>query len=472
MSCNITVVMINSRSDKHPDWVQVAVESVKKQTYPCELIVINNLKRKQTIGQCWNRGVKEAKGDWILFVGDDDWLSREYVSTLVQYAESTKEDYAAFTTYMTAFDNETGEYAHVRRICTGMWKREYLLSHPFNEVLEKGVDREYIEEAMKDNQRYLIVGHHFGYFYRKHTDYSCAGKITFVKEPKELYVASSYNSFIEPIANRLKSLMSVYIGPGSLETEMADGAKVIWAEWANNHAVDIADYQCKAKKILRIHAYDAFGEPIKYLDFTKYDKIIFVAKHIKDYVESHSGILPNSVIIPNGVDVNHFDFENKVQNNKIAWAGILAQKKGLQLLLFIANHFPEYEFHVAGKFDSDDMAELFYKTKPDNVILSPYQYNIKEFFKDKTYILNTSPREGCPVTVLEGMACGLKPLIYNWVGAKDIYGDESVFSTIEDFRQLLGEEYVPESYRQEIITNFNFEDTYKQIETIVKELYV
>jgi len=466
----VSVVMIDSRSDSHPEWVGVAIESIKNQIYPCELIVVKNTDRKKTIGKCWNEGVKESSGNYVLFLGDDDWITRDYISVLVQFIDE-KANYVAYTTYMTAFEDSTGNYAHIGRITTGMWRKDYLVSHPFNESLKKGVDREYIEEAIKDDQRYLIVGHHFGYFYRKHEDYSCAGKITFFKDPKNLYIATTYRAFIDPIAERLKSLTSVYIGPGSLETEMADNAKLIWAEWATNHAVEIADYKCSAKKILRVHAYDAFGEAIKYLDFSKYDKVIFVAKHIMDYVQRYAGKLPNAVLIPNGVDEKRYKIaDNKVQGNKIAWAGVLANKKGAQLLLILAKSFPEYEFHVACRYSDDDIAELITRQKTDNFIIHPYQYELEKFFSDKTYILNTSPREGCPVTVLEGMSAGLCPLVYDWVGAKDIFTEDNVYGTEQEFRKILESVEKPEVYRQRILDKYTFDEMYAKIETIVKEL--
>ena len=138
----ISVVIVDSRSDKHPDWVQLAKDSVKRQTVDnLDLIVIDNIGRKKTVGQCWNEGVKKAKHDLVLFLGDDDWLSMDYCSVLLQYALANQ-GYEMWATNMIAFDEKTKLYTVLTRICTGMWRKEYLIKYPFNEKLKRGIDRE------------------------------------------------------------------------------------------------------------------------------------------------------------------------------------------------------------------------------------------------------------------------------------------------------------------------------------------
>jgi hypothetical protein len=249
--------------------------------------------------------------------------------------------------------------------------------------------------------------------------------------------------------------------------ELADSAEVIWCEWLNNTAIEVANYPCKAKKILRVHAYDAFGEAVKYIDFSKFYKVIFVAKHIKDYVESKFGKIENAVVISNGVKIN--EPEQKYRNNKVAWAGDISRKKGVGELFLIANHFDEFEFHVAGRFNEEDVAWWFNQRKPDNVILHPYQYDIEGWFMDKTFIMNTSIREGCPVGVLQGMERGLKPVIRNWIGADKIYEKEWVWDNFTMLEQILYGEVKPSVYHDYVKKNFNFEKKFKEIEKIVNE---
>jgi hypothetical protein len=71
------------------------------------------------------------------------------------------------------------------------------------------------------------------------------------------------------------------------------------------------------------------------------------------------------------------------------------------------------------------------------------------------------------MAVMEGMAAGLKPLVYDWVGASEIYG-RNVWKTIKEFAALLSEECNPEEYRKFIKNNYSNIITNRQIKNLVK----
>jgi len=457
--------MIDSRSDSHPDWVQLAKDSVKKQTIEgIDLVVIDNVGKKKTVGECWNEGVKKCKNDLVLFLGDDDWLSADYCSVILQYALMYP-NYVMWTTNMTAFDEDTKRYTFLTRVCTGAWRKSYLLKHLFDEELVRGIDREYIEEMRKRGDKGYTVNHHHGYYYRKHQDYSLAGKITFKKDNKtDIYVLTSSRNFIDPLIKRWeKAGNNVFATSEQFNPLVADNAKIIFCEWLRQDAIAASKYECKAKKILRLHAYEAFTPLIHYVDFSKFDVVIFIAEHIKDYVESKVGKLPNAVVIPVGINVNNYTLRNNHWNKKIAYAGEISRKKGAGELMMLAKSLPDYEFHIAGKFNEEDTAQYFNENKPNNMYSYPYSYDLNGWLQDYTFFINTSLREGNPVTVQQAMACGLKPLIRDWVGAKQIYNGNT-FSNIEQLKTLLQEPYEPEEYRRIVAEKFNFNDSFREIE--------
>ena len=463
-----SIVIIDSRSDLHPDWVQVAVQSAQNQTMPCEVIIIPNIGREHTIGECWNRAVEIAETEWVMFLGDDDYISRDYVQTLYNFA-AERMDYQMVTSYMTAFQDATENNVLMTRIPTGMWRREYLAANPFNEALTKGVDREYIEKYVQSGNKYLVVPYHFGYFYRKHQDYSCAGRIQFVDRPSDYYFMSSNLNFLNPITERLEAEgKSVFVSTQGFNADLAEKAKYIWCDWAGPYAAELSRFKCDARKILRVHAFEVFQENSLHIDYMAFDKVVFVGAHIRDYLERQLGYkLTNSVVIPNGIDTNLMQIApGKKRNNNIAWAGYITNKKGAQLLMFLANNLPDYQFHVAGKFQENDIAELFNTKLPDNMKLYTWQYDLNSFFVDKTFILNTSPRESHGVVIMEGMAAGLKPLVYDWIGAGDIYPGRT-FGDMKMLQAILDEPYAPEVYRKIVVDGYSWDVIYPQIDKVI-----
>ncbi len=380
---------------------------------------------------------------------------------------------------MTSWNEATPEFKKfMTRQSTGAWKKSYLLEHSFNEKLKKGIDREYIEEMVKRGDQSLIIEYFFGYFYRRHDDYHCAGTITFHKDAPDYYFITANRIFLNPITERIAKKGRVFVEP-HFTPEFAKGAKIIWVEWANQKAIDVADFQTDARKILRLHAYEAFGDLIKKreLNLRKFDTVIFIDDYIKEYVENnfYDGKLENAIVIPNGVDLNKFTLkEDRKPNNKIAYSGYLTRKKGIGELILLAQSLPNYEFHLAGRYQEDDIADWMNKKKPDNVFVHEWKYEeaMNEFYQDKTYILNTSLRESQGMTMMEGMACGLKPLVRNWIGAEEIYGKDAVWDSYQKLFWLLTEPYEPESYRQFIKENYSIDLIYPKIEELFNEVVV
>lgn len=464
----LSFIVVNSRGDAHPDWVDLCVHSIVNQDDDdAELIVVDNIGRKMTIGKAFNEGVKQASGDWCVFVGDDDIVEQDYTKVLRKGIDISRgQNIVSVATYMTAFDNDTGNHFPMTRQSTGAWKRDYLLKYPFNENLEKGIDREYIEETQKRGDLIFIIKYYFGYYYRRHQDYRCAGDVIFHKEPSDYYFVTTNRIFLSPITDRIKG--SVFVDT-NFDYELAKRAKTVWVEWANEKAIEVSNIELPAKKILRIHAYEAFTEYAYKINWNGFDKVVFIDKYIKDYVERQFGKVNGAVIIPNGVDLQKFTFKKKEKNNKIAYAGYLTRKKGIGELLLIAKSLPDYEFHLAGRYQENDIADWVAHKKPDNVFIHEWKYAeaMNEFYQDKSFIISTSLRESQAMSLMEGMACGCRPLVNDWIGAEDIYGKDYIFKNIQDIEKMLKGSFEPEKYRKFIEDNYSFDNVYPQIEELI-----
>ena len=101
------------------------------------------------------------------------------------------------------------------------------------------------------------------------------------------------------------------------------------------------------------------------------------------------------------------------------------------------------------------------------------QEDVSCWLEDKHYIVSTSIIEGQSRGLLEGMACGLKPVIHNFPGAGQVFPSEFLFNISEEFcEQILSDKYEPQRYRRFVEENYSLEnqlikagDIFRQLES-------
>lgn len=302
-------------------------------------------------------------------------------------------------------------------------------------------------------------------------------KVHGLKKKGKLYIVASLPAFIEPMLEKLNERyylrVSQFFNPAD-----ADLADIIWCEWGDHNAIAVSNYQGKAKKILRIHSYEVYTDFVNKIDFNAFDTVVFIARHVFQYLNDRMSlvdprlVLENTnkyVIINHGIDLDKFKpSNNNKKGNKIAYAGFISNKKGAMQLLMIAQELKDYEFYVAGRFQGLDIERLYQNNKPDNMFLYGWQEDLNQFYSDKDYFINCSPREGSPVAMLEAMACGLKPLTYNWVGAKELFKNlltnNYIWNTVKELKENLEKNNSHHDIllRQLIEEHYNSEEQYRK----------
>ena len=277
-----------------------------------------------------------------------------------------------------------------------------------------------------------------------------------------IYICAKYQSFIKPFAKRFKNdghdviLVEEFNGAGAKESD------VIFCEWGDNNAVNVSMYNQNIPKILRIHRYEAYTNYIYYIKWNAFKDVIFVADHIRRHTENRVGKIGKYKIIRNGIDLSKFEEKHNI-NKKIGWISLISNKKGFNFLLFLANCFPDYEFHFGGEFQMYELECLYNEKKPPNLYYHGW-VKPEEFFSDMSYVLSTSPVEGTQISLLEGMACGCTPIIYDWVGAREIYPNEYIYKNLEEFKKILR---IRKSERKFVEQYFNLEDKYQEIKKLI-----
>jgi glycosyltransferase involved in cell wall biosynthesis len=101
------------------------------------------------------------------------------------------------------------------------------------------------------------------------------------------------------------------------------------------------------------------------------------------------------------------------------------------------------------------------------VFFDGWQEDINSWLEDKHYIVSSSIGESQGMGLMEGMACGLKPIIHNFPGADQIFPSEFLFNISEEFcRQICSESYEPQRYRKFIEENYSLRKQLSEINSV------
>lgn len=260
--------------------------------------------------------------------------------------------------------------------------------------------------------------------------------------------------------------------------ELMQWSDISWFEWCTDIAVEASKQPKVCKNIVRLHRFEAYdGDWPARVEWNNIDTLITVGN---SYVrEALHGLVPDIerqtkvVTIANGVNLDKFGFTDKSRGKNLACVGYLNTRKNPMFLLQCMQklHYIDagYKLFFAGGFQQGVLEQYVRHMVnalglQDVVFFDGWQQDVGAWLHDKHYIISTSIGESQGMGLLEGMACGLKPVIHNFPGADQIFPPESLFNISEDFcRLILDESYEPWRYRQFV------EETYplqKQLDEI------
>jgi glycosyltransferase involved in cell wall biosynthesis len=252
----------------------------------------------------------------------------------------------------------------------------------------------------------------------------------------------------------------------SLVSEWAD---IIWCTWCNEPLVYLSQNKKTDVLVTNIRSYEILTPPLlRNVRWQNVDGAIFVADHIREIANKIWGeqlsVVPQTTI-HNCVSLENYPFHQNGPGKNVCYIGYLNHKKGIGLLLQCikeaVNFNKAFRFYIAGNFQ-ETRFEVYMKhlikemELIDNVVFKGWVANVPDFLKDMNYVISTSPWEGCPNNLIEAMACGIKPLIHNWHGAKELFPSDLVFNSVGEFISILQKnDYDPAYYRKWVATHFN-----------------
>ena len=255
--------------------------------------------------------------------------------------------------------------------------------------------------------------------------------------------------------------------------EAIDWADVVWLEWANESTLSLTNHPTilDGKHVIcRLHSYEAFTPLPARIKWERINDLVFVGEHIRRIVLERNPSLENSTTIhtiPNGVNLARFPHKTRKEGKKICYLGSINYKKGPMLLFHAFYELLKidkgYQLYIGG--DIQDLRYLLYFNQlsreldiKENIHFVGKVTDVPKWFEDKNYIICSSVLESQNMAIMEAMACGIKPLIHNFAGARGIYPPELVWTTLDEFVRLIREDaYDSSKYREFIEANYSLD---------------
>jgi hypothetical protein len=271
-------------------------------------------------------------------------------------------------------------------------------------------------------------------------------------------------TFLNPIISALGRGFPVQVFEGTNTQQMAElmrWSDLSWFEWATNLAQLGSTLPKVCRTIVRLHRYEAYSDFMKQIRWENVDLLMtvgnsFVIEALQHWVpDIRSRVRIAS--IPNGVDMEKIKFIPRRPGKKLAFVASARLVKNpammLQCIARLVQLDPDYKLHIAGD-NTELLAEQYLKYQikelglSNSVFFDGWQKDIPAWLADKHYLLVTSFIESQGMGCLEAMASGLRPMIHNFPGAKEIYGPQYLFNTPDEFtRQILSGQYDSAEYR-------------------------
>jgi len=254
---------------------------------------------------------------------------------------------------------------------------------------------------------------------------------------------------------------------------------ISWFEWCTDVVVEASKLPKVCKTIVRLHRFEAYCDWPAKVRWENIDTLITVGNtFVKDALLRQVPALEartRLVVIPNGVNFQKYKYVARPRGKNIACIGYLNARKNPMFLLQCMQklHYidPQYKLFFAGVFQDAALEQYIrYMVKAldiaDVVFFDGWQDDINGWLEDKHYIVSTSIGEGHPLGLLEGMACGLKPVIHRFPGADQLFPSEHLFNIAEQFcQQVSDDHYEPERYRRFVEERYSLE---RQLNSINK----
>jgi hypothetical protein len=234
------------------------------------------------------------------------------------------------------------------------------------------------------------------------------------------------------------------------DVDRCAAADAVWTEWANEDAFAAAVSGVCRRLVVRLRGYEVWG-PLERLAWQNVHALVCESTFLRDLLPP---ALPTRVeVIPAGLDLKRwaaYAGRPRGPGNVVALVGRIDGLKGYQLALEWARRRPDLQLHVTLADAMLHPRETRYvrETAPSNVVVHDEVDTVSWLDGiGANYLLSASMWESLGYTIVEAMALGIKPLIHDRPGARQLWPTDLLWRGFADLDRLVTESYEPERYR-------------------------
>lgn len=300
------------------------------------------------------------------------------------------------------------------------------------------------------------------------------------------FVKQSLDSFINDIVSDLSEqyeTKKIIVTEFKQIDEGMEWGDICWFEWCDELVIYGSKHRTSANKkiICRLHSYEAFTPYPTLVKWENVDCTIFVSEHIRATVLKGTSMdMKKTIVIPNGVNLSKYNFKERESGFNIAYAGYINYKKGPMLLLQTINELVKrdnrYKLYIAGEFQDLRYIQYFRQMLNEmnlnsNVFYEGWQKDLNSWLENKQYILCTSVLESQGMGIMQAMSKGIKPVLHNFVGAREIYDAKYLWNTIDEAANMIfSKEYASKEYREFIQSKYEYYDKIHYIGKLISDI--
>jgi hypothetical protein len=252
---------------------------------------------------------------------------------------------------------------------------------------------------------------------------------------------------------------------------------LVFVEFIGENAI-IASHDTAPKKlVIRTHGVEVYEANLNAVRWENVDIFGALTHHQAQYFQAQlTQTKPKRyAILPLPAMSNLFKLRTDKPTKDIALCGHITGRKGHDQIPAFLSRYPEYHIHVLGKtalyggpvweFAQWNVARLGMSDHLRHIGQIGHD-EVPEWFRTKTFVWMPSIEEAQSRVLMEGMLCGLTPIIRRWAGADELWPEENIYDDIDDIQRILDMPYEPEKYRQYILDRFSYEkvsEIYKEV---------